>query len=144
MYHHLDGQSDYSLLFLAKGWSSFLKVMGRPCLGRGRGNSLMGSARSTCQSYPLASTTNMICIMANSISVICFSLALTGSAQHVCLNPAIGLLCTAAASVQRTMHGTGGRNSAELSHRDPLRLAKHAVTGNTKTHPANNGDQRAS
>jgi len=42
--------------------------MGRPQVGRDSGKFLIGSVKSTCQSYPLASTASMICIPGNSSS----------------------------------------------------------------------------
>ena len=47
--------------FQHEGDYSLLKVIGSPRAGVGMGKLLIGSVRSTCQSYPLASTANIIC-----------------------------------------------------------------------------------
>ncbi len=57
--HH--STQDHSSLPIV-GLSSLWKVMGRPQVGRDSGKFLIGSVKSTCQSYPLASTASMICI----------------------------------------------------------------------------------
>ena len=96
--HH--STQDHSSLPIV-GLSSLWKVMGRPQVGRDSGKFLIGSVKSTCQSYPLASTASMICIPGNS-----------SSQAHACL--LLQLSCYLSSVVLYSLGCGASRDSSDI------------------------------